>query len=126
MNRKVIFTILAALALVLVVGLAWFWLFSGKSAAPANTGAFGSGQNKPNSTNTSGASGGNASSVLSGGSGNTAGNAANNNGGSGGGSSGGTIAGNNGSGMDYSGSGGAIGGVASVPGVSSLSPRMRG
>lgn len=117
MNKKVIFTILAALALALLVGLAWFWLFSGKDAEPANTGAFGSGQNKPNSTNTSGASGGNASSVLPAGGGNTAGSGANNNGGSGGGSSGGTIAGNNGSSIDYSGSGGAIGGIASVPGV---------
>jgi len=119
MNKKVIFIILAALAFALIIGLAWFWLFSGKSAAPANTGAFGSGQNKPNSTNTSGASGSNSSSVVPAGGGNTAGNGTNGSSGGGsiGGSSGGTIAGNNGSSIDYSGSGGSIGGVAVVPGV---------
>ena len=117
MNRKVIFIILAALVFALIMGLAWFWLFSGKGAVPANTGTFGSSQNKPNSTNTSGASGGNSSSVTPAGGGNTAGNGTNNSNGNGGSSSGGTITGNNGSSIDYAGSGGAIGGIASVPGV---------
>src|SRR3989338_4351208 len=95
MNKKVIFIILAALAFALIIGLAWFWLFSGKSAAPANTGAFGSGQNKPNSTNTSGASGSNSSSVVPAGGGNTAGNGAN----GGGGSIGGWVGGGGGGGL---------------------------
>ncbi len=52
MNRRTIFIILAALVLALVVGLVWFWFFTGNNAAPATTGSFGTGASK--TTNTTG------------------------------------------------------------------------
>ena len=49
MNRRIFFIILAALGLALVVGLVWFWFFTGTPPAPA-TGSFGTGTNKTTST----------------------------------------------------------------------------
>ncbi len=50
MNRRTIFIILAALALALVVGLVWFWFFTGDNTAPVATGSFGTGENKTTGT----------------------------------------------------------------------------
>ena len=45
MNRRIFFIILAALGLALVVGLVWFWFFTGTPPAPA-TGSFCTGTKK--------------------------------------------------------------------------------
>lgn len=50
MNRRIIFILLAALGLALVVGLIWFWFFSGTAGTPPNTGTFGTGANKTTGT----------------------------------------------------------------------------
>ena len=49
MTRRIIFILLSALGLALVVGLVWFWFFTGMPPAPA-TGTFGAGATKTTGT----------------------------------------------------------------------------
>lgn len=53
MNRRIIFIILAALGVALVVGLIWFWFFTGTAETPSDTGTFGTGENRAGTTGTS-------------------------------------------------------------------------
>lgn len=107
MTRRIILTIISAVAFALLVGLIWFFFFRGGTANPVTNGTFGSGQNKTTTTSTdTGVQGNLPSRVLPAGSQGNAGAGTN------------TLGGNGGNGSGVIGTvGGSNTGVANVPGV---------